>query len=1421
MTAESTMLRREARRQQARGQEGGKLSGLAPAILAAATILTAALIPSPEQAAASEGAPAIQWMIRLEEPSAVEAWIAGLEGAGAAASATEEANGEARERASAAARRQIQRNGETQERVAGALRLAVPEAREIFRVQRVLNGLAVTWGEAPAAVLEARLEAIRRLEGVADVRPMPVKRRTNSTSVPFVGADDVWDAGGLGLLGDGLRIGVIDTGVDYLHSGFGGSGLAADYAANDPTILDGFFPTPKVAGGFDFVGDAYDASSGDPAIATPQPDPDPMDCDGHGTHVAGTAAGFGVEGDGTTYPGPYGAGSTVPFGSLRVGPGVAPLATLYALRVFGCSGTTNVVELALEWAVDPDGDGDFSDRLDVVNLSLAARFGGRDDPAAAAADAASLAGVVVVASAGNDGDVVSIVGAPASADRAIAVAASWDDDTGFPTRAVRVLAPAELAGTHQAGGANFGPAVAAPGLSAPAALADPLGACAPLAAPLAGRIAVVRRDAACSFTTQTRNAQQAGAIAAVIVNDRPELSGVFDDGTGGDITIPPVLLRQRTGDPLIAALQAGAASTLTVTSASLADQAALFSSRGPRLGDGALKPDVAAPGVVITSVGLGNAAAGGTGAAVRSGTSMSAPHVSGLAALLRERRPGWSPREIKSALVNTGRDVFLDPEDTPPRLSTSRMGGGRVEARAALDTETLAYSLDRPERVGLSFGHLEVENALALERILRIDHRGAGAAGFEVSIDEVSPLAGITASLPGGPTVAVAPFRSADVTVRLEIDAAALRHERAAAQEETLFGFARFWSSEWSAYLTLTPTAGGGPALRVPLHLTARPASAMASAGPLKLGAGTPGAAELRLVGDEIDQGSQPPQDQRSLVSVFELAGRPAPDFSLPAGLDLTHVGVATDAALVGLPGATLYFALLTRGPLSTPLEARYEVALDVDRDGVDDFLLRSTDEGSFAFGSFATDGFLTVLEDLGSGASISRQLPLGVLPPSSWYTVPFQADGQVLAVRAADLGLVSGAADLRFTARVLEALGGTAIAGAAPAGPRLARSSTAGPFAFDAEAPGLDASGGAPAQPLPAPLHFDLDGAVIPVRFDLGALEAAGRTEPGLLLLHHHNPNGLRAEVVGLEGGDFADLGLSIDLAPDPVAVGGLVTARATVTQRGTRVALASRLELPLPAGAALEAAGSDGRCAEGAGLITCLVGDLPPGASEVLEIGLRLTAAAGGDLLEVQGEVSTPSFEGNVFDNSARAETRVSGVILQLTKSALGPFEEGAVTRYLLELRHVGSADQVDLSGDELVDALPAGLRPLAASASSGTANLDAAQRRVAWNGPLAAGAAVEIEIEALIEAPAGTVLANQASAFFDADGDGLADGEVLSADASSPAAAGATVFEVARAPAAIEIPALSPAGLVVLAALLWLASRGRLRRVDPEER
>jgi len=250
------------------------------------------------------------------------------------------------------------------------------------------------WVEVPAAAAEA----LATIPGVARVLEERHHARSTAASVPFVRAPLAWSAP-TPHTGRGLRIGVVDSGIDYLHAAFGGSGLATDHAGNDPAVIEpGTFPTAKVTGGTDLVGDDYDSAS--TSSSSPRPDPDPLDpaANGHGSHVAGIAAGMGVLADGSTFRGPYDTATASK--DWRIGPGVAPEATLHAIKVFGRGGltSTSIILQALDHAADPDRNGNPSDHLDVANLSLGSSFGTDDaeEPQAAAIRRLLGLGCVVV-----------------------------------------------------------------------------------------------------------------------------------------------------------------------------------------------------------------------------------------------------------------------------------------------------------------------------------------------------------------------------------------------------------------------------------------------------------------------------------------------------------------------------------------------------------------------------------------------------------------------------------------------------------------------------------------------------------------------------------------------------------------------------------------------------------------------------------------------------------------------------------------------------------------------------------------------------------------------------------------------------------------------------------------------------------------
>lgn len=560
--------------------------------------------------------------------------------------------------------------------------------REITRFSRALNAVVVS-------IDASRIRDVAKMAGVSAVRQVTHYELELTETVPYIGAGVVQATG---VDGSGVVVAVLDSGVDYTHKNLGGPGTLAAYAAaygtstSDPlnTTRDGLFPTAKVVDGFDFVGEVWPTGPGGNTNADRTEDPDPIDLEGHGTHVADIIAGKSLDG---THK------------------GVAPGASIVAVKVCSAvASSCNGVALlkGVEFSLDPNGDGDLSDAVDVINMSLGSSYGRPEDDLSFASANAVKAGVVVVASAGNSADRPYIVGSPSSTAEVISVA-----QTQVPSAvsfALRITAPAVIAGlSRNTATVSYAP-ISSAGFAGDVVFAGLACDGNPLPPGLTGKVVLVDRGA-CAVSQKVRNVSAAGASAVLLglvaAGDAVTFSNGGECPTTPDGTCKPTLvIIQPTSTAIKARLNAGDTVSVAV---STADSTALIgsmvgsSSRGPNAAN-AIKPDIGAPGASISAI-----AGTGDGTEPFGGTSGAAPMVAGAAALLLDKYPNRTPAEIKAVLMNTAdTDIETNPANAPGVLAPiSRIGGGEVRVNRAVSSTTAAW--DARDRTGsLSFGYLTV-----------------------------------------------------------------------------------------------------------------------------------------------------------------------------------------------------------------------------------------------------------------------------------------------------------------------------------------------------------------------------------------------------------------------------------------------------------------------------------------------------------------------------------------------------------------------------------------------------------------------------------------------------------------------------------------------------------------------------------------
>jgi hypothetical protein len=848
---------------------------------------------------------------------------------------------------------QLQAGGVSVDTVAADMNADI-EAEQTFAINfmarlpgnvQVLNTLRAAVNAVIVEVDAKDVNALRQIPGVKNLYPDSIVERANADAAQRIIAPPVWQSG---FTGAGVRVGVIDDGLDYRHAHFGGN----------PSATWGSFTgllASKVVGGYDFVGDMYDARN---PSSVPMPDPDPLTCwpspgypvgfggettpIHHGTHVAGSLAGYGVASDGSTYTGPY--DTTTPLSTMRIGPGIAPLAQLYIYRVFGCYGstaTTNVVA-AIDRAVDPDQDFSPADRLDVINMSLGANYGSGLGIYEVAINNATAAGVVVVASAGNGFDSFFVTGSPAAASAAISVA-----NTSMFTPLFTLNTPTSQ--NHAGFGASFGPPITTP-ITGNIVEAVPVLACGtgPLtnAAAINGNIALIDRGT-CPFTQKVKRAQDSGAIAAIICS----VTGPAGPMGGVDptITIPSIQLEGaacaafRTLSPLNGTISLNTQDGLNTSS-----------SRGPRRGTNispmVLKPDVAAPGTsILSSVGPALPGPLYDQSARYSGTSMAAPMVAGMAAILRQLRPTWSPSEIKANIMNTASaNVFVQPGVTPDIFGMGRVGSGRANLQAATSTSVIAYDSAAPERVSVSFGLLEVVGSGTFSRTITVKNKGTTPVSYNVSVQSVVNQNGTTVTAsPSSIVVPVAGTATVTVTITSNpVTNGSLNRDPSTPTVQG--GVRREWLPEVTGNILLTPSSG--PVLRVPYHAAVRPVSEMqATTSHVEL-TSTSGTFNIAQSGTTFATGSLSGPglefNAESIVSPFRLLYQSPNEANIfgptENHADIRYVGVTSDygARSGNLNLTQIYFAIVPWSNVSTPKEVEYAIYIDVNQDDVDDYVL-------------------------------------------------------------------------------------------------------------------------------------------------------------------------------------------------------------------------------------------------------------------------------------------------------------------------------------------------------------------------------------------------------------------------------------------------------------------------------------------------
>ncbi len=550
--------------------------------------------------------------------------------------------------------------------VLGRVMSIVPDAHVVASYRAVYGGVAM---QIPAN----QAKVLAQVEGVVAVQFDRLEQPLTDVTPDFVGASAVWPSlGGSSTAGEGVIVGVLDTGIWPEHPSFADPGIdhpGGTYGCqfgdgSDPDLGPTFTCNDKLIGAYAFV-NTYLAFG--PAVLpgefcnATETQCSARDANGHGTHTSSTAAGSPVA-------------SASLFGVER-GPisGIAPGAHVIMYRVCldaGCFGSDSVA--AVNQAI--------LDGVDVLNFSISGGTSAYTDAVELAFLDAYAADVLVNASAGNNGP------GAATANHA----GPWTNTVAASTSNRHFLSQLTLTAangdTYNATGATVTDGIVTPTpivrAGAIAGYADELCRTPLPAGSAAGQVVLCRRGVI-ARVEKSYNVSTGGAVGMILYN--PILQGLNTDNhfvPSIHLDGPPTdLLAFLTGHTgIVASWTAGVKTTVP------GDVMASFSSRGP-LGD-FLKPDVTAPGVQILAGNTPQPATVESGLpgeifqAIQ-GTSMSSPHAAGVAALVKASHPDWTPGQIKSALMTSSVQGVLKEDGVTPSSPFDR-GAGSIRADRAV-----------------------------------------------------------------------------------------------------------------------------------------------------------------------------------------------------------------------------------------------------------------------------------------------------------------------------------------------------------------------------------------------------------------------------------------------------------------------------------------------------------------------------------------------------------------------------------------------------------------------------------------------------------------------------------------------------------------------------------------------------------------